>query len=148
MMRADIVTEARTWVDTRFAHQGHTKGLATDCAGFIGGVGVAVGAFAANVWEAEFAEHAGYGRTPANGMLQVLCRRFMRSIATAEAQAGDVLLMRFATEPQHLGILAPYEHGGLSLIHAYSRARKVVEHRLDDVWRSRVVEAFALPGVA
>jgi len=44
-------------------------------------------------------------------------------------------------EPQHLAIVTPYRHGGLAMIHAYSRSSAVVEHRLADVWRARIVAA-------
>jgi len=147
--RADIVAEARTWIGTPYQHQARVRGIGCDCGGLIGAVGVAVGAFPANAWAAEFAPHAGYARTPANGMLEAICQRFLRAIGLAAVQPGDVVLMRFSVEPQHLGILAPYHLGGLSLIHAYSHARpgRVVEHRLADVWRARVVQAFAFPGV-
>jgi hypothetical protein len=40
-----------------------------------------------------------------------------------------------------------YALGGLSLIHASAPARRVIEHRLDDVWWVRLVTGFALPGV-
>jgi hypothetical protein len=46
-----------------------------------------------------------------------------------------------------LGFIGDYEFGGLSMIHAYAWSRKVVEHRLDDVWRRRIVALFELPGV-
>jgi uncharacterized protein YijF (DUF1287 family) len=62
---------------------------------------------------------------------------------------GDVVWMRFEKEPQHLGIVGDYVHGGLSLIHAYNGAgvNRVVEHRLDDTWRARIVAAWRYPGV-
>ena len=41
--RAEIVAEARAWVGTRWQHQQHTKGVATDCAGMVYGVGHALG---------------------------------------------------------------------------------------------------------
>ena len=147
--RQDIINEARSWLGTPFIHQTHRKGVGADCGGLIGGICIGVGLFPPNWWRTEFVEHAGYARTPSNGMLEAICRRFMRPIALADAKPADVLLMRFKQEPQHLAILVPYYHGGLAMIHAYSRAKPpgVVAHRFADVWRARVVEAFALPGV-
>lgn len=147
--RGEVVTEARTWLGTPYAHQGHTKRVATDCGGFVAGVGMAVGSFPADAWSTMFAEHAGYARRPLNGMLEAICRRYLQPIPIEAAREGDVVLMRFGTEPQHLALLAPYLHGGLSIIHAFSRARPpgVCEHRFADVWRARVTEAFAFPGV-
>lgn len=149
--RAAVIAEARDWLGTPFSHQQHTKGLATDCLGFIGGVAVAVGVFPASAWTEAFAEHASYGRLPYAGRLVAACREFLIPIDIDAAREADILCMRFTGEPAHVAYLAPYVHGGLSLVHAWSRARPqagVVEHVFDRKWRSRVVEAFALPGVA
>lgn len=149
--RADVVAEARSWLATPFLHQQHTKGLATDCLGFIGGVAVGVGVFPATAWADAFSEHASYGRLPYAGRLLAACHKFLIPIEIDAAREADILCMRFTGEPAHVAYLAPYALGGLSLIHAWSRARPqagVVEHVFDRKWRSRVVEAFALPGVA
>lgn len=142
--RAAIVAEALTWIDTAFHHQAHTKGLATDCIGLVASVGIATGAFAADAWEREFAPHAGYQRSPANGALEAVCRRYLVEVETA--RPGDVLLMRFHLEPQHLAIVVPLE-GGLGMVHAYSRVGKVVSHRYAGAWQARTVAVFAYPGV-
>jgi hypothetical protein len=34
------------------------------------------------------------------------------------------------------------------MIHAYANVRKVVEHRLDDIWRSRIAGVYTYPGVS
>jgi hypothetical protein len=57
------------------------------------------------------------------------------------AQAGDLALFSVRDNPQHLAIVTDYE-GGLGMIHAYAPARRVVEHRLDDDWNSRLVKVF------
>lgn len=145
--RADFVAEARRWLDTPFAHQAHTRGVGTDCGGLVVGVGIACGLAGKDWWEVQFKQHAGYSRIPSNAMLERICHRFMRPIEIDAAREGDILLMRFEKEPQHVAILAPYLHGGLSVIHAYSRAGKVVEHRFSSMWRARVTEAFSIPGV-
>ena len=146
--RADIVAEARRWLGTRYQHQAHRHGVATDCAGLIGGVAVALGLLRPDFWETDFAPFAGYGRQPANGMLERVCDAFMRRIDPAAAQAGDVVAMRFRREAMHLGILVPYVHGGAALVHAVSRPGFVVEHALDHRWKARVTAAWQMPGVA
>jgi NlpC/P60 family putative phage cell wall peptidase len=145
--RSAVVAEARGWLGTPFAHQAHAKGVGADCAGLVAGVAISLGLLPADWWERSFAPWGGYPRTPTIGIVPVLCRRFMRHLEPAQAQAGDVLLLRLSVEPQHLAIATPYQHGGLAMIHAYSRAGAVVEHRLADVWRARIVAAFALPGI-
>lgn len=147
--RAEIVAEARQWRETPFQHQGRTRGVACDCGGLVGGVAVALGILPATWWADVFDPlHGGYSRTPAHGTLQGICELFMVQIDAETIQPGDVVLMRFKVEPQHLGIVADYVHGGLSLIHALSTAGKVTEHRFAPEWRSRIVAAYSFPGVA
>jgi hypothetical protein len=57
------------------------------------------------------------------------------------------VLMRFEGDPTHLAIVGEHPEGGLSIIHAYAFSRKVVEHRLDEKWRSFIVAAYTMPGV-
>lgn len=63
------------------------------------------------------------------------------SIAVAESIPGDVLLMRFKNDPQHLAIFA-----GETIIHSYSTVGMVCEHRLADVWIARIVGVYRFRG--
>jgi NlpC/P60 family putative phage cell wall peptidase len=148
--RADVVAEARRWERTPWRHQARTRGVGTDCGGLVGGVAVALGLVPPDWWATTFdPRFGGYGRRPVNDTLRMVCRLFMDDIDPAGARPGDVVLMRFHTEPQHLGIVADYRHGGLSLIHALSLPpARVAEHRLAPRWRDRVVDAFAYRGLA
>lgn len=121
-----IVTEARSWLGTRFAHHGRTKGRSCDCAGLVIGVGAAVGC--------PIVDEAIYAPRPDPAMLLAHCERQGLRVPVAQAQVGDVALFAFQGQPQHLAILGDYFAGGLSMIHAFSLARKVVETRLDDSW--------------
>jgi cell wall-associated NlpC family hydrolase len=60
-----------------------------------------------------------------------------------DMQAGDVLMMRFTGEPQHVGI-----YTGDTLIHAYESVGKVVEHRMDDKWLRRIVRVYRFKDMA
>ena len=147
--RADIVAEAREWLGTRWQHQQAVKGLATDCLGLVRGVGVNTGLLPANFMQLpEVQEFLGYGTAP-DGRIQRGLALFLQRIPVAEMQPGDVPLMRFEQEPQHVGIVCD-RPGGLGIIHAHTRARGrcVVEHDLDATWRARIVAAYAWPGVA
>ncbi len=148
MTGADVVAEARRWLGTPYRHQAHTRGVGADCGGLIGGVAIALGLLAADWWEREFAPvYGGYGRQP-DGTLQALCDATMHSIPAGAYTVGDVLLISFEREPQHLGIVADYVHGGHSIIHAMSRTGRVAEHRLAPEWQRRVVAAYRLRGIA
>jgi len=150
MTRSDVIAEARTWLGTPWQHQAHSKGVGADCAGLLRGVLIGCGLMPQNPeqWPGA-AEFIGYGLDPDGHSLVRACATFMTPIEVADAQAGDAVVMKFKHLPQHLGILVPYLHGGLALLHSTNRpgVHKVVEHRLDDRWRSRVTHAFSMPGV-
>lgn len=143
-----VVDEARTWLNTPFAHQARRKGVGCDCGGLVGGVAVACGLVSEDWWSREFDPlFSGYGRLPLGQRLHEICSRFMREIPLGAAMPGDVLLLSFSEDPQHLAIAADYRHGGLSMIHALSSLGRVTEHRLAPPWKDRLVAAFELPGV-
>lgn len=143
--RAAVVAEARSWIGTPWQHQARAKGVGVDCAGLVIGVSRALGLVTAGM------DVNHYARMPDGRSLLAHCDEWMRRIATAAVQPGDVLVMRFDEHPQHIAIAADYAHGGLAIVHALdSRDRKrarVVEHRLSAGLLSKVVAAYALPGV-
>lgn len=134
--RAQVIAAAREWLGVPFRHQGRTR-LGCDCAGFVGSVASSLGLIPSEWWE----PYDGYPRMP-DGSIQPILDSLMTR--TDEPRPGDVLLMRFRRDPQHLGFFTP------GLLHALraGAVRSVVEHRLDDRWRSRIVQAYRLPGVA
>lgn len=143
--RADVVAEARTWLGTRFAHQCRARGVGVDCGGLIGGVAMALGiiqtAWWADVFDPAF---GGYARQPSLGTLQRICDSFMQP--TDDLLPGNVMLMRFAREPQHLAFVSELD-GRATMIHSMGSIGRVVEHGLDFKWQRRIVQAYAMPGV-
>lgn len=83
-----------------------------------------------------------YGREPHRDGLRAAVERNAGPPVEGEPQPGDVLLLRFDSNPHHLGIVGDLSYGGLSLIHASGEAGRVIEHRLDDVWRGRIVAVY------
>lgn len=142
--RAAVVAEARTWLGTKWVHQHRTKGVGVDCGGLVIGVARVLGLVAPDM------DVNHYARVPDGTSLLAHCDAWMQRIAVDTIQPGDVLVLRFDTDPQHLAIVADYVHGGLSIVHALDRAGSgsVIEHRLDPANRARVVAAYSLPGVA
>lgn len=138
--RADVVSEARSWLETRWVHMHRSKGVAVDCAGLVIGVARALGLVSADF------DVSGYPRVP-DGTLLDRCREFMTPVSQSAMQPGDVLVVATDKEPAHMGILGDYRHGGLSLIHA-ANGRGVVEHRLMFARNLRFKAAFVLPGLA
>jgi uncharacterized protein YijF (DUF1287 family) len=74
--------------------------------------------------------------------LREAVQRNLGAPLAGEWQPGDIALMRFVREPHHVGIIGDYAHGGLSLIHCYGEVGKVVEHRLNETWRGRILEVY------
>lgn len=140
--RIAIVEAARSWLGVRWKHQGQTRN-GVDCLGLIGCVAADVGI--SNAWLTdESAEFKGYGRHPDTERIATGCARYFDPVQGVP-RIGDVLLMRFDGDPMHFGILSAVAPN--YIIHAHAFARKVVENRVDDVWRSRIVRAYSFRGV-
>lgn len=133
--RETIVAEARSWLGTRFHHQGRAKGMGCDCAGLVIGVGRDLGLMKQYDFRA-------YGRLPHAGTLEKQVASQLLPINIDDAKPGDVYLMVFEKEPQHLAIATD-----IGLIHALALRRKVVEHGIDATWASRIRSAWRFPGI-
>jgi NlpC/P60 family putative phage cell wall peptidase len=133
-----VVAEARRWLKTPFLHQGRLRGVGVDCAGVVIGVAHDLGLSAFDV--------TGYARHPDGRSLEAMCDANMTRVAMDEVRAGDVLLMRFGREPQHLAIVT--QASPMQILHAQGEIGACVEHSLDVRWRRRIVRAYRLPGVA
>jgi cell wall-associated NlpC family hydrolase len=145
--RTAIVQEARSWIGTPYQHQQRAKRVGVDCAGLVIGVARNLGLVSSQF------DINGYARRPDGRSLIEHCDRAMARLAGAEAmQPGDVIVLRFDVDPQHVGIVADYYLGGcLSIIHALGTRDgkgRVAEHRLDATTLRRFVAAYRLPGVA
>jgi cell wall-associated NlpC family hydrolase len=129
--RNDVVRVARYYTGTRWHHQGRSV-AGVDCAGLVVRVAHDLGL-------SDF-DSADYGRLPLGQKMRAIMDAHMDRVT--DYQPGDVLLMRFEAEPQHLAIVTDY-----GIIHALAQARKVVEHGLNDVWISRIVAAYKFRGI-
>ncbi len=141
MTPAQIVAVARQTLGTPYQHQQRTNGLALDCAGVPVYVGKQLGFV--------FDDFTRYGRLPVPAEMRSALDATLDRVPKADMQLGDVVWIRFESEPQHLAILGDYPHGGFSLIHATNGAglNKVVEHRLDADWLARIVGVWRFRGV-
>lgn len=137
----DIVAQARSWLGTPFHHQARLKKVGCDCLGLIVGVvdelelkdknGVRLAAY----------DEVTYSKEPDGEYLIQKLVDVLAEIPASEMRAGDLALFKVRENPQHLAILSDYE-GGIGMIHSFAPARRVVEHRLDDDWRARIVKVF------
>lgn len=137
-MSLDLIPPARAMLRTPFHHQGRVPGEGLDCAGLIVCACRAVGL--------DPPDMTGYSRSPSGRLLQEAMESWL---LPADAPApGRVVLIRFEREldPAHVALVADHPGGGLSLIHAYLPARRVVEHALDATWAARIVKTYRIPG--
>lgn len=143
---ATIVAKAREWVDAkvRWRHQGFTR-RGCDCIGLVGGVAFELGISDAWVTQASL-RFKGYGRLPQAHLIYQACAEFLAPVPVVDAQPGHILLARFDAEPQHFAFMSS-DRGDDCMIHALASNRRVVEHRIDDLWRSRIVCAYRFRGV-
>ena len=137
MSRPEIVEEARSWLGTRYHHQGRIKGVGVDCGGVVVGVAQAL-----NI---PIADLSHYSPLPDGEQLEAACEENLIRIPTTEIEPGDVILFRFSEHPQHLAIAGDYPEGGLSIIHAFAPSRRVIEVRLDEIWFGRIYAAYRFP---
>lgn len=136
-MDIDLVNRARAYLKVPFRHRGRTSnGL--DCAGLV--------VLCFQDLGRPVIDKKVYGREPhRDGLRQVVEKNSIEKVFSMEP--GDIVLMKFVDQPHHLGILGDYFAGGLSLIHSYGEVGRVVEHRLDDVWKSRILDIYRYKGI-
>lgn len=83
-----------------------------------------------------------YSHYPNEDALREALEKALMEVPVQVLQPADMVLLRVDGRTQHLGLIGDYMGEGLSLIHAYAPARRVVEHRLDLDWYQRIEAAF------
>lgn len=137
MHRLDFVDTARSYIDTPFAHQARVPGVSLDCAG------VLVCAARENGYAVD--DMLGYSRLPGNGLFTKMILNHCYSINLSEALAGDILLFKWRSEPQHSAIISNINP--LTIIHSYAEAGKVTENNVGEEWLSRLCGCYRLKNI-
>lgn len=133
MTRADLIALSRTWLGVPFRHQGrHRAGV--DCGGLLLAVGEEAGL--------TLVPPEVYSQSPDPDVIRAALAANCHPIALADARPGDVLLLAFAGEPRHVGLMTD-----LGILHAWRKPGRVVEHRIDDVWARRIKGAWTPKGL-
>ncbi len=135
-----IALAARSWVGTRFHHQGRLKKSCNhrggvDCLGLLIGV-----AHELNLPYSIYDEN-NYSHYPDINKLRKKLSAAMQQIPISDIKSGDILLLNINGNPQHLAIVGTISEQ-LTIIHAYAPARCVVEHAMDDLWQASICAAF------
>lgn len=126
-----IVSKAREYLGVPWVHQGRDKTKGVDCSGFV-----------INIYEELTGEELSwlpkdYARVVDGPMMRAWCDFCLDRVHDRQPQPGDILLLRIRREPQHLAVVTDY-----GIIHAHQGVGKVVETRLDERWRKRIVEVY------
>lgn len=130
-MRERIIELSRECLGAPFVHQGRSlKGM--DCAGVLVHVLRGLGL--------PHLDDKGYPRRPFDGMLEkiLMAEPSLKQIKKSELEAGDLIVCRIKTAPQHLGICI-----GDTVIHAYQPTGRVVEQRLAN-WMPHITHVFRI----
>lgn len=131
---ARIAELARSCLGTPFRHQARVPGVGIDCAGLLVHVLDGLGL--------PYIDERGYPHRPHNNLIRSILdsQPSLQPVRRSEMQAGDVLLMHLENpQPNHVAI-----YTGETIVHAYFRSAKVVEHRLDNKWRSIIVAVYRI----
>jgi hypothetical protein len=149
-----IEREARRWIGAPYRHQGRgADGL--DCVGLLIAVGKSIGAVPMDY------EPEPYGMETDGAQLRRELARWARLVRESDGgetierwaprmRRGDVVVFRIVGLPQHAAVATRIQYGAAAedwgVVHAYNTAGRVVEHRLDERWASRIVQVWRLDG--
>lgn len=136
-----VVATARTYLNTPFHHQARLKGVGIDCVGLIICTAKELGLVPPTF------DVKGYPAVPDGHSFMHLVQKYMVEIDRVDAQQGDVMVMRYDADPQHMAFLSPHRHGNLGIIHAASNEGRVIETRLMFSEYMKFVGTFRIPGV-
>lgn len=136
--RLDIA--ARKYVGVPFMHQCRNPAVGVDCVGLAKIVAIDCGLHA-------LAEHdlTTYQRNPNGGELE---RRMQAAFGpqVRDLAPGRLVTIDFYGKSRHVGIVGE-DNGRLTLIHAYGRPPRVIEHGIDAKWRRRITGIYTVEGL-
>ena len=154
-----IVASARSYVGTKFKHQGrlkrgknHVGGV--DCLGLI--VGVAKELNKCNSLGVPLHKYDvnNYSRLGGGDNLTLVLDANLTKISQGfqAVEAGDICLFEIVGQPQHLGFVGfenkyskciyNMKNKMYTMIHAYQTVGFVVEHNLSKAWQKRAISVY------
>ena len=138
-----VIKTAKQWVGAPYHHQGMVKHVGADCVGTVVGVGLECEAL--DVSKDEIKSFGGYARTPNPKIMGRHIRRFLKPVENPSV--GDIVWIHWKEGlPMHLAILS-IKNDKITLIHAASEFKKVVEQEYNAQWRRQTDSFWRYPGV-
>ena len=132
---ADIVETARSWLGTRWVHQGRTR-AGVDCCGLV--IKIAHELKLSDYDTRNYAR-----RTAGDAFVQHFTDAGL--IPKRRFSLGDVIVTTDSHFPCHCGIVSEHR-GEPHFIHAFALRRQVVEEPLS-FWKPKIFAIFGWPGV-
>jgi len=128
-----IFLTARSCVGSPFRHQGRNPAFGLDCVGLIVYVAKSVGLIPFDPLD--------YKRIPVKSAISShahIAGFPLRS--KSDISPGNIVILKFGKYLEHAAILS--DRG---IIHACEKYGRVVEHGLNDEWRSRIISVHSFP---
>jgi len=138
LSREAVVAEARSWIGTRWIHQGRNR-HGVDCIGLVVVVRRALGIGDYDI--------AGYPREPDGTFMRHFFTAGGTRVGILQAQPADLLLFKDATSPCHVGIITAREGELMFMAHAHMLRRQVIEEPVLHDWQQKWVAAIRMPGI-
>lgn len=131
-----MIAAARACAGTPYRHQGRSPGNGLDCLGLIISAVSAIGINVVNTPD--------YGRSPRGDVLLDALQGYpLTEVPKTDIQAGDLLVFRFNSQPQHFGLAT----GPDTMVHSFSVVGSVVETNIGISWLSRLTHVFRIEEV-
>jgi len=130
-MNADeFIAAARSMLGVKFKHQGRHETAGVDCAG--------LAVCASKKCGFNPVDKTNYTRSPGYSDLVPILLQSGKLVPFGEEKRGDIWVFKIRGEPQHIAIQTEDEsdNNRARMIHSYAVMRMVVEHDIDDFWRS------------
>lgn len=142
-----VVKAARSWLETKYHHQGRLKKSAetqggVDCIGLIIGMAKELGLKSKTGKLLSEFDETGYSPQPDGISLKKFLDAHLILIDVESIKAGDVLLFKLFRHPQHVGLVTNYDGENLGIIHCHSGSGRVVEHVLSESWKRMLVAGY------
>lgn len=140
-----LINEARDYIGVRFRHQGRSKIHGVDCLGLLICVAQTLDLTSKKGTMLHQCDYRTYSKIPDKTVLYRALSEHLEEKPRQKMTKGDIALMEFDNNPQHLAIISDYPADNyLGCIHAYAPAKKVVEHHLDSHWKRKITHLFKL----
>ena len=152
-----IIQTARTWLGTKFHHQGRIKRNkqnlgGCDCVGLIIGIGNELNIKPHNKNLSDY-DTIQYGRTHKRNQLNTALSSCFKKSTTISR--GTILVFQINPDLQHCAIISEIENNEnlkdfknlkieneIKIIHCDAKAKKVVENNLPEVWLSKIIGVY------